>query len=259
MPNWVTNVVKVTKNCKEFKENFFVSGKEGELVFDFNTIIPRPSDLLIMSGSDSYQYCDNQQVKDLFIENYHDTDTQEEFVDRILLNLIKKNIPYYDTEELKERELERVTNQAKGYYNLQKYGFEDWYDWSRENWGTKWNACDTLILVDYEGELYFSFNTAWCTPENVYRKLASMGYEFTVAYADEDLGYNVGLIKTEDNNIVFRNLEEEENHVFFTFAIQNKSLYKDEIIDNLANCEIEYTEKQIDEVIEELKEFVPSY
>ncbi len=258
MPNWVTNVVRIHNRAEEFKKNFFTE-EEGEMVFDFNKVIPMPKDLMITSGSDSYHYIDNEQVKDLIMRTYNGAYTQEEFVDKVLIKLVKEGIKFANDEEAKNRELDRVSNQAKGYFNLQRYGYEDWYDWSRAKWGTKWNACDTYITVDYDGELCFTFNTAWCTPEDVFRKLAQMGYEFTVAYADEDIGYNVGLIKTEDNNIIFYNLEKEDNPYILAVAIKGSNLYKDEITNVLNDYAIEYTEEQVKEAIEILQDYVPSY
>ena len=42
---------------------------------------------------------------------------------------------------------------------------EGWYEWSIENWGTKWNAYD-VELDQGDGELAFTFDTAWgpCGP-----------------------------------------------------------------------------------------------
>lgn len=71
------------------------------------------------------------------------------------------------------------------------YGENNWYDWSRRNWGTKWNS--------YDGEWYeegtsIQFNTAWSTPEPVYLALAKKfpNLDFEVKFADEDMGYNCG-------------------------------------------------------------------
>ena len=39
---------------------------------------------------------------------------------------------------------------------IDKYRFDNWYDWSVQNWGTKWGC--------YENEIedkYYSFTTAW--------------------------------------------------------------------------------------------------
>jgi hypothetical protein len=53
---------------------------------------------------------------------------------------------------------------------------DDWYDWSIQNWGTKWDVSETH--EDENG--YICFDTAWSTP---------------IEYADEDLGNNCGMYK----------------------------------------------------------------
>ena len=80
-----------------------------------------------------------------------------------------------------------------------KYGKDNWYDWSIENWGTKWNALRQLR----EGNT-ISFETAWSPVLNVVRKLASIfpDVELEYEYSDENFGYNVGMY-------IFKGLEEE--------------------------------------------------
>lgn len=72
---------------------------------------------------------------------------------------------------------------------IQKYGFDNWYDWRYQHWGTKWNS-DEVNICDNEIE----FNTAWCNPMPIFLKLSEMFAEvdFEIQYADEDFGYNVG-------------------------------------------------------------------
>ena len=41
-----------------------------------------------------------------------------------------------------------------------KYGYDNWYDWRFENWGSKWDAQDSQIDEDENG-LTISFETAW--------------------------------------------------------------------------------------------------
>ena len=46
------------------------------------------------------------------------------------------------------------------------YGSDNWYDWSNENWGTKWDASDPF-LEDDGWMLRYDFDTAWCPPEPI--------------------------------------------------------------------------------------------
>lgn len=64
-----------------------------------------------------------------------------------------------------------------------------WYSWNVENWGTKWNAYSSEVS---EGRL--RFDTAWAHPDPVIRALALKHPDvtFSVEYADEDLGHNLG-------------------------------------------------------------------
>lgn len=69
------------------------------------------------------------------------------------------------------------------------YGSDNWYDWSYENWGTKWNASDS----SRESDIVLTFNTAWAHPFPIINKISRMypDNEFLIAYADEDMGYNL--------------------------------------------------------------------
>jgi hypothetical protein len=61
-----------------------------------------------------------------------------------------------------------------------KYGKDNWYDWCRERWGTKWDAFDTRVEKEC-----IQFTTAWCPPEPWYRELARRLLPFGVtAHAD---------------------------------------------------------------------------
>lgn len=44
---------------------------------------------------------------------------------------------------------------------------EDWYNWNRNNWGTKW---DVEAMTDTEGVTWMEleFDTAWGPPEQIY-------------------------------------------------------------------------------------------
>ena len=56
-------------------------------------------------------------------------------------------------------------------------GFDNWYDWRVENWGTKWELCefygvDRQHLNDSldESTISFAFSSAWAPPINAYEQ-----------------------------------------------------------------------------------------
>lgn len=74
----------------------------------------------------------------------------------------------------------------------------DWYTWRNKYWGTKWNAYDNSYVIINTDNIKFVFCSAWTPPWYVYQSLAAAHYfQFEVEYADEDLGSNCGIIKSE--------------------------------------------------------------
>ena len=58
--------------------------------------------------------------------------------------------------------------------NVRLYGAEDWYDWNRYNWGTKWDAKDTIVEQLDETNFNVRFNTAWSPPIDWFEKIIPM-------------------------------------------------------------------------------------
>ena len=54
--------------------------------------------------------------------------------------------------------------EAQAKINKKKYGHEDWYGWSIDNWGTKWDACSSNVDDQDDCEIYITFETAWSPP-----------------------------------------------------------------------------------------------
>lgn len=75
---------------------------------------------------------------------------------------------------------------------LKQYGHASWYEWSNANWGTKWNAYDTVRRSD----TVVRFDTAWSMPTEWFKKLVERfpDEEITIRWADEDFGNNVGSV-----------------------------------------------------------------
>ena len=84
-----------------------------------------------------------------------------------------------------------------------KYGKENTsLNWSRNNWGTKWNAYDqTCELLNLnEGIAIIYFSTAWNGVPKLIQKIAWIFPNVLIdySYADENFGYNVGRYKFKD-------------------------------------------------------------
>lgn len=67
------------------------------------------------------------------------------------------------------------------------YGKNNWYDWSCENWGTKWNSVEAR-LDDFSDCLEYCFDTAWSPCEPVIKALVKMFPETKVYYTYSEPG-----------------------------------------------------------------------
>lgn len=89
-----------------------------------------------------------------------------------------------------------------------KYGKENcWLEWSIKNWGTKWNAYQS----DLEDEdNIIRFMTAWNGVPELMKKIGFIfpEIEFEYAWASEDFGCTVGLIKFKDTDVLKENIPE---------------------------------------------------
>lgn len=145
-----------------------------------------------------------------------------------------KNYRYSDGEiEEKAFDFDRIIHMPKNIYRgglgleeKEKYGKNNWYDWSIANWGTKWNAYDisepNISLKEKSGSYKISFNTAWSAPLPVYFELARLfpRIEGLIQYADEDMGYNCGEIKIEGGQLYQWTPEESGSDAALDFASQ---------------------------------------
>jgi hypothetical protein len=56
---------------------------------------------------------------------------------------------------------------------IEKFGYDNWYDWRTANWGTKWNASEVEVVCDEGDMVEYNFATAWGPPNGVYLALAN--------------------------------------------------------------------------------------
>lgn len=83
---------------------------------------------------------------------------------------------------------------------LKTYGCASWYDWSVENWGTKWNAYQAKRIATDK----VRFQTAWSAPVPVIDALSKRFPEETIRFrwADEDFGSNTGDVTIRNGEVI---------------------------------------------------------
>jgi len=90
---------------------------------------------------------------------------------------------------------------------LDNLGIPNWYDWNRENWGTKWNAsCHSRdIYYSVEGDydisgVRYGLATAWVDPRPILHKMIEMypNLIFKIEGEEESIEYGI-YMSTEDN------------------------------------------------------------
>lgn len=168
MPNHITNILTIEGDEEQIKKCLVeIKGKEEDQFIDFNTFIPIPKEL---DGTSSPTQIISQK----------EYDEQEARIAKGELTEIEKQwgVTRGITKEMSKKYIE-------------EFGADNWYNWQVSNWGTKWNA---YSQSHSEGDNVITFDTAWSTPYNAMAHLSAKYPElkFSVKYADEDFGYNVG-------------------------------------------------------------------
>lgn len=67
----------------------------------------------------------------------------------------------------------------------------NWYDWSCENWGTKWDCYSVKPVVRQPSKIDIWFDTAWAAPTPWLERVSKLfkGLKFTLRYSDNGMPY----------------------------------------------------------------------
>ena len=68
--------------------------------------------------------------------------------------------------------------------NKAEFGYETWYDWSLDNWGTKWDACEVDVLEQTDNSIRLAFDTAWSPPIPFFEAMYEQGFEVEAYYSE---------------------------------------------------------------------------
>lgn len=165
MPNWCYNEIRAKCSEEEAKEIIEeIKGPNGDV--DYNSIIPMPITIPNYTVNESFlleclaAFCTIQNVPwpKMDMIKY--------------LYMKEKYLRYISKKYVVSRQRHHIMYLIGQlvYYNLTTNGYLSWYDWSKDNWGVKWNALNPE--VDYDGELIINFASPWWMPEGVLEQLS---------------------------------------------------------------------------------------
>lgn len=89
---------------------------------------------------------------------------------------------------------------------LQKYGHADWYSWSLENWGCKWN-CDAQDWDRDDDTITFWFDSPWGPPINLYFEMVNQGFDVEAYYHEEGMAFVGRFVDGIDESYEYSDLE----------------------------------------------------
>lgn len=192
MPNHVENYITI-RGDKQRIDELREAVKNDEIgvgSIDFEKLIPMPESLNITCGSST----------DKGLKAY------KEFVDICTFGGANSDMDLLNIPEEKEKIFLHMRKDIsseewelgrQAFRNEKMYGASTWYDWSCDNWGTKWNAYGYSQGLDYSDIDGIYCQTAWSAPHGAIEHLAQMypDLKFTHEWADEDLGNNCGRIE----------------------------------------------------------------
>ena len=84
---------------------------------------------------------------------------------------------------------------------IAKYGYDNWRDWSINNWGTKWeaNSEEGAIVEQSENEIVLVFDTAWAPPIEFYETIEDQDWDVRAHYFEPGMMF-CGTYEDGDND-----------------------------------------------------------
>jgi len=130
------------------------------------------------------------------VEIYHDDPKMIERV-RTAFNgegLLQEFIPVpqalRDTVSGSVGEDKRAEHEAQQADNVEKHGYNDWYSFCVNEWGTKWEiGADGNPAQDIPGGLMLGFESAWSPPIAAYENLTEQGFRIRAMYCEPGMAF----------------------------------------------------------------------
>jgi hypothetical protein len=85
---------------------------------------------------------------------------------------------------------EQIALEAAQKSNIEVHGYKDWYDFSVNEWGTKWDVGDSDGINEVtENSLTVYFDSAWAPPLAAYDKMTALGFEIEALYDEPGMAF----------------------------------------------------------------------
>lgn len=97
---------------------------------------------------------------------------------------------------------------------MAKFGYTDWYNWSYDNWGCKWNADRDSCSINISNDGFlFTFDTPWGPPEEWFRTLCQTfpNVDMRLAYFEPGLWFAGEFISDTDGGYSYSPIESDND------------------------------------------------
>ena len=86
---------------------------------------------------------------------------------------------------------EQIALEAAQKSNIEQHGYKDWYDFSVNEWGTKWDVGeDGATDIHPDGTMLNTyFDSAWSPPIGAYEKLEQLGFTVDAYYYEGGMAF----------------------------------------------------------------------
>jgi hypothetical protein len=126
--------------------------------------------------------------------------------------------------------------------NQKKYGYQDWYSYCINEWGTKWDIGyhedeGNAPYNENQAEFTVRYNSAWSPPEAACFKLVAMGFDITNYYYEPGMGF-CGVFKDGADTTYSTGQAPEEIQEQFGFDSPIIELTKDQLISALMEDDV---------------------
>jgi hypothetical protein len=110
---------------------------------------------------------------------------------------------------------------------VEKYGYESWYDFCIDKWGTKWDV-EIFSPILEDGQVTANFSSAWAPPTGIYQELTKQGFDVDAMFYEPGMDF-AGTYTSDEGELIYTTEDmPEELDDFFGHSSFMKEMEEDE-------------------------------